>query len=147
MGLTYHPAVRQFLALGFSRAHKQAPYGPKTMLSLILRSAQRYTCTCMSSVRCEDGVHVSADSSCLSFTAETCGQTRLCCGDVTSFSLTNPLPHAAAICMEINSGSLSEAGLLPPYRELVSSESPCDWLPTTVTLLLPRINVLTFHGQ
>lgn len=49
--------------------------------------------------------------------------------------------------MEISAGRLSEPGLLPSRRELVSSESQSDWLPTTDALLLPRINVPPFHGQ
>lgn len=70
------------------------------------------------------------------------------CGHITSFaSLTNPSPHTKAICMEISTGRVSKPGLLPSHWELVSSESLCDWLPTAVALLLPRINVPLFHGQ
>ncbi len=46
--LTCHPAVRQFLALGFNSANKQTPYEPKVML-ITMHSALRCTQTCMSS--------------------------------------------------------------------------------------------------
>lgn len=51
--------------------------------------------------------------SCLSFTLETCEQTRLRV-DVTSFRVFNKSlsPHNTAICMEMSAGRLSLPGLI-----------------------------------
>lgn len=90
----------------------------------------------------------STDSSCLSFTPETCRQTRPC----VDMSPPSPPQQILRLTLQQFVWKSALAGcqglvLLPPYWESVSSESPCDRLPTTAAFLLPRINVSSFHGQ
>ena len=82
------------------------------------------------------------DSSCLSFTPDTCRQTRPC----VDMSPPSPPRQILRLTLQQFVWKSALAGcqglvLLPPYWESVSSESPRDRLPTTAAFLLPRINV------
>ena len=132
----------------FNSAHKQAPYAAEVMLSrsLCTASAQRCTQTCMSSQL--DTRPESIPFSCLSFTADTREQTRLCVWTCHLLLLLNKslASHHSNLygnqCWQAVRAWFTASS---QQRELVSSESPCDWLPSRPQTLFCYPGLMSLH--